>query len=316
MTVPPDRLTWADRMAKISESTFSDWTGRASDAEQRRYEWTRDAVREALRDWGPLQSYTFDVYAKGSYPNFTNVVRDSDVDVAAELTEFIRNDFIHDAAGLSIQALGKSQYIGGYSLPAFKDDVEQALIRRFGMAAVDRGKKAVHVRESRQGLAADVVPCVTHRTYTSRTSYREGIQLLNDARPAEHIINYPKQHLKRGTEKNDRTSRRYKRVVRILKRMENEMVTKNVIGEVPSFLIESAVWNVPDTHFNAPSSWTGRVQNALAVIFNGTLSGDCVQSDEWLEANGIKYLFHPTQNWTYQQAHEFAAKAWDYAGFG
>jgi len=94
---------------------------------------------------------------------------------------------------------------------------------------VDSGKKAIHIRESKQGLAADVVPCVTHRTWTSRTTYHQGIALLNDAVPRQEIINYPKQHLKRSAEKNDRTHRRYKRVVRILKRLENEMVKRGVI---------------------------------------------------------------------------------------
>ena len=300
-------------MARDWETTFSNWTGTASDAEQDRYQWTRNAINDALGEYPALRSYSFKVYAKGSYPNFTNVVRDSDVDVAAELTEFAQNDFIQDAEGLSVRALGRSPYTGGYSLPRFKDDVERALIAKFGSAPVDRGKKAVHIRESRQGLAADVVPCVTHRTWTSRTHYHQGIRLLHDDRPWDAILNYPAQHLERGTSKNDRTSRRYKRVVRILKRLENEMVDKGAIEEVPSFLIESAVWNVPDASF-AGTTWTGRVQNTLAHIFNGTLSSDCVQSDDWLEANAVKYLFHPVQNWTYEQAHEFASRAWDYVG--
>src|SRR5436190_606082 len=94
------------------------------------------------------------------------------------------------------------------------------------------------------------------------------------------------------------TSRRYKRVVRILKRLENEMVDQGVIDVVPSFLIESAVWNVPNSSFDY-STWTARVRAALAHIFNGTLSSDCVSSDDWLEANNIKYLFHASQSWTY-----------------
>jgi hypothetical protein len=300
--------------ARDWESTFSSWTGRASDAEQDRYEWTRNAINEALREYPTLASYSFEVYPKGSYPSFTNVVRDSDVDVAAELTELYRNEYIGAAEGLDLEAVGGTPYRGTYNLPAFKDDVERALIRRFGEWAVARGKKSIHIRESKQGLAADVVPCVTHKTWTSRTACWQGIALLNDAAPWEPIENYPKQHLKLGTDKNDRTQRRYKRVVRILKRLENEMVKKGVIEVVPSFLIESAVWNVPDRDFNSSATWTGRVQNALAHIYNGTASAACVRSGNWMEVNGIKYLFHPAQNWTHQQAHQFAARAWDYVG--
>ena len=302
-------------MTRDWESTFANWTGPASDAEQQRYERTRDAINQALRDSSQLADYSFNVYPKGSYPNFTNVVRDSDVDIAAELTEFIRNDFVHDAQGLTLGDLGKPQYTGGYTLAAFKDDVEAALTAAFGSTAVDRGNKAIHIRESSQSLAADVVPCVTHRTYIRRDYYREGIQLRNDARPLDHIINYPRQHLEAGTAKNGRTDRRYKRVVRILKRLENEMVEEGLLEEVPSFLIESATWNTSSSAFLNPDNWMGRVREVLAQIFNGTLSNECVQSDDWLEANGIKYLFHSSQPWTYQQAHSFAHEAWEYVGF-
>lgn len=302
-------------MAGDWESTFSAWTGRASDAEQTRYETTRDAIREALRSSDALSRYSFTVYAKGSYPNFTNVVRDSDVDVAAELTTFRKNRFIHGAKGLTIEDLGLSPYTGGYTLAAFKDDVEGALVAAFGAGAIERGKKSIHLRATDRGLKADVVPCVTVRSWTSRTSHNQGIRLRNDERPAEEIINYPQHHYDRGVGKNDRCNRRYKRVVRILKNLENEMVAGGVIDVVPSFLIESATWNVPDGDLRDPPNWTGRTRHALAHIFNGTRTDECVQSDDWLEANGIKYLFHPTQNWTYRQLHEFADSAWDYVGF-
>jgi hypothetical protein len=301
-------------MTRDWESTFSGWTGRASDAEQSRYEWTRNQIDEALRGNARLATYSFNVYAKGSYPNFTNVVRDSDVDVAAELTTLFQNDFIGEATGLDLADVGITPYTGDASLAGFKDDVHLALVDHFGSGPVDRGKKAIHIRESSRGLAADVVPCVTHRTYFSRTYHEEGIRLRNDARPSELIENYPKRHLERGTAKNDATSRRYKRVVRILKRLENEMVDRGAIGEVPSFLIESAVFNVPNDHFDY-STWTARVRAALAHIFNGTMNDDCVRSSDWMEVNRIKYLFHSSQNWTHEQAHEFASKAWDYVGF-
>jgi hypothetical protein len=296
------------------ESTFSDWTGRASDTEQRRYERTRDDIKAALRAYPALSNYHFEVYAKGSYPNFTNVVRDSDVDIAVELTDFYATDWIGNASGLGLSDVGGTPYTGSSTLKGFKDDVERAMVSYFGPSAVERGDKAIHIRESSRKLAADVVPCVTHKTYHSRISSNTGIKLRSDKAPHKDIVNYPKQHLERGTRKNDRTNRRYKRVVRILKRLENEMVDKGLIEPVPSFLIESAVWNVGDDAFNG-YDWTSRVRRVLAHIFNNTRSPDCVQSENWLEANGIKYLFHADQGWTWQQLHAFADAAWDYIGF-
>jgi hypothetical protein len=302
-------------MSRGWEQTFSNWTGRASDAEQDRYDWTKRQVDDALRRSSTLANYAFEVYPKGSYPNFTNVVRDSDVDVAAELTTFNNNDFIFEAEGLTLEDVDVTPYTGDYSLAAFKDDVERALVDHFGSAAVERGKKAIHIHESSQGLAADVVPCVTHRKWTSRTSNRQGIRLLNDANPGQKILNYPRQHLDQGVRKNDATLRRFKRVVRILKRLENEMVDAGVIEPVPSFLIESAVWNCPDRAFNY-STWVGRVKEVLAFVFDGTKTDACVESEDWLEVNKMKFLFFNGQNWTHKQANAFTHKAWNYCGFG
>jgi hypothetical protein len=301
-------------MARDWEETFSKWYQRASDAEQTRYEDTRKSINEALKSSARLNGYSFEVYAKGSYPAFTNVVRDSDVDVAAELTSFYTPEFIHEARNLTIDDVG-TRYTGSATLPEFKDDVEKALIAAFGSGAVTRGNKAIHIRESSRSLTADVVPCVTHKTWVSRGEPRTGIQLRNDAHPAQEIHNYPRQNLDLGTRKNDATSRRYKRVVRILKRLENEMVDKGVIAVVPSFLIESAVYNVPNPSF-AAKTWTARVESVLTHIYNGTKSDGCVASMDWLEVNRCKYLFAGGQPWSRETANDFALRAWRYVGFG
>jgi len=301
-------------MARDWEPTFATWYKRASDAEQTRYENTRKAINEALRGDARLSGYSFDVYAKGSYPAFTNVVRDSDVDIAVELTTYYDTEFIHAAKDLTVEDVG-TPYTGDATLAGFKDDVEKVLVSAFGSVAVDRGNKAIHIRESTRSLTADVVPCVTHKTWVSRQTSHIGIQLRNDAAPAQIIHNYPKQHLELGTRKNDATSRRYKRVVRILKRLENEMVRQGIIEVVPSFLIESAVYNVPNVGFDA-TTWSGRVRYALAHVYNGTMSDACVTSDDWLEVNRVKYLFAPGQSWSRATAHNFAGQAWDYLGLG
>lgn len=302
-------------MQRISEQTLAGWIGPASDAEQDRYEWTCKQIRTALDKSSALVQWSFEVYPKGSYPNFTNVVRDSDVDIAAELTGLTRYSFAHGASGMSMEDFGLSRYTGSYGLTRFKDDVEAALVDHFPAGAVNRGKKAIHIRESSRGLAADVVPCERHFQYISALgSRRQGILLRNDANPSQHLVNYPQQHHHEGVAKNDATSRRFKRVVRILKRLENKMVDEGLIEPVPSFLIESAVWNVPSSAFTGPDTWTGRVRGALAYIFNGTRTSECEASSDWNEVNDIKFLFHSSQNWTWQQAHQFADAAWDRIG--
>src|SRR5437868_5803884 len=76
--------------------------------------------------------------------------------------------------------LGLSRYEGGYDLKQFKDDIESALRAQFGSPAVERGNKALHVRETTRGLKADVVPCETLISHSSRSSSVRGIQIEPD----------------------------------------------------------------------------------------------------------------------------------------
>lgn len=295
----------------VSEEILAAWTGRASDSEQERYERTRRAIVAAIRASDAWEDANLRTYAKGSYPNYTNVVRDSDVDIAVEMESVLFPEFIFDAAHLTIQDVGLSPYNRSYDWRRLKDDVEAALVDAFGRAEVTRGNKALHLRESASGLAADVVPCYAHRSYlTAVGGFRSGIQIHAD--DGSWIENYPAQHLDEGVAKNDATYRRYKRVVRILKRLENKMVDEGLIPEVPSFLIESLVWNVDNAAFSA-GTWKERVRLAL-VSFYGELNDDA-RAGALLEANRCKYLFFPAQAWTREQAMNFVLASWAYIGF-
>ena len=189
------------------------------------------------------------------------------------------------------------------------------MVKRYGRSAVNRGDKAIHVREDSRSLAADVVPCFTFHRYdrlgfNGVPLHHKGIQIHPDS--GGMIENWPEQNHERGVTKNDATGRRYKRVVRILKRLENDMVQGGVTAEVSSFLTECLVYNVPNQGFQI-FSYKANVRHVLAHLFNGMLNDG--GSDEWVEVNGLKWLFHPTQRWTKAQARTFLSRAWDFLGF-
>lgn len=71
------------------EGTLAGWTGPSSDTEQDKQARTERMVREAIDAHEAFRGYSFSVYAKGSYPNNTNVRADSDVDVAVQCHEAI-----------------------------------------------------------------------------------------------------------------------------------------------------------------------------------------------------------------------------------
>lgn len=258
-------------MATIAENMLGSWTKPAFDNEDQKREYTESTIRDAIKGHPQLVELPVNVYAKGSYRNNTNVRRDSDVDVAVELTSIYIPEY---AVGVTPQSIGFEPYSGAYDTSNFKDHVGQALVGAFGSRAVQRHNKVFEVRESTRSLAADVVPCLRYRWFYSPgpSGYEEGIQLIADRGLAPH--NFPQQHYDNGCTKNNETGRRFKRIARILKRLENKMVEDGVIDVVPSYLIESLVYNVPNNYFGT-GTWAGDVRNTLGHSWEDTAQDEC-----------------------------------------
>ncbi len=183
------------------------------------------------------------------------------------------------------------------------------MAKAFGSASVTRSNKVFTVRESSRSLAADVVPCVTYDQHWSASGYAEGIQLLADRQPRRSVVNFPTQHYDNGVAKNEDTSRRFKRVVRILKNLENKMVADGASPEVASYLIESLIFNCPNSCFSG-STWAAQMRSVLLYIWENTRDLECER--DWMEVNGIKYLFCVAQKWTREDARAFVHAAWQY----
>ena len=83
-------------------------------------------------------------------------------------------------------------------------------------------------------------------------------------------------------------------------------------NDIASFLIESLVWNVPDSYFGA-DTYTDMIKNVLAHTASDT--SEQSRCHEWGEVNELKYLFRAGQPWTRDQANSFLIAAWTYLGF-
>jgi len=185
----------------------------------------------------------------------------------------------------------------------------------FGSDSFTRGDKAFNIHENTYRIDADVVPTFVHRRYFMRDDgfygFHSGIGFNTDA--GKRILNWPEQHYENGLEKHENTSRRYRKIIRILKRMRNEMQDENIDAakNVASCLIESMVSNVPNELFGH-NTYSSDVREVLAHIFNETLTDE--KCSQWVEVSGFKWLFRNTQPWTREQAHKFISAAWDYMG--
>jgi len=290
------------------EELFRGWAKPPGKTEQNRCENAVSAIRNAIKASHKLKSRDISIFTQGSYRNNTNVRRDSDVDVGVLCSDVFYHDPLPE--GLTEQALGFSS--ASYHYDQFKNEIEEALISHFGWQAVKRGNKAFDVHETSYHVEADVAAFFDHRRYKRDGSYDKGVALLTD-NEKRRVINWPEQHYANGVWKNSETGTRYKSMVRILKSLSNEMTDAGIApANIPGFLIECLVWNVPNDHFQKVT-YHAEVRSILAFLFNNTQPHD--DCKKWVEVSGLKWLFGNEQKWTWQQAHAFTAVAWDYIGY-
>lgn len=291
------------------ELRFRTWAGGPGDTELQRCENTAGMIRKAIARSEELKPDDIEVFAQGSFRNLTNIAQDSDVDICVCL----RNQFYYevpkgaDPGVFDITPNDREFY-------PYKDAVHRALQDYFGDDQVTRGNKAIRVHSNTYRVDADVVAAWEFREYFDESdtdNVRKGVEFRAD--DGSWVKNFPKQHIEEGIAKNDRTRKRFKRLARVLKSLQMEMLDEGVIEDaLPSFLIESLVYNVPDDHFDH-ERYIANVRAVLAYLFNNTRPAD--DASGWFEVNHVKYLFHVSQPWTKAQAHAFVSAAWDYIGF-
>jgi len=285
--------------------------GSGSDTEKERREHAESMIRAAVKASSALAKRDIRVFAQGSYRNNTNIPQESDVDICVECSDQTFSD-TEAVANFSKPAAGLSP--GTYTNAELRNDVEKALVAKFGRAAVVRGNKAFDVSETTYRVDADVVAAFEHRRYASQTDYIRppGIQFFAD--DGAKVINWPEQHYSNGVAKNKSAAYRFKGVTRILKSLRFAMLDAGTAAAkpIPSYLIECLVYNALDTRFGHDRVYDD-VSGVIAEVWNGTKTqAGC---NDWREVNRLFYLLRGGQSWTREQAHEFLLAAWHFVGF-
>ena len=246
------------------------------------------------------------ILVQGSYANKTNIPSESDVDVAVILESVFYTKY---RSGVGSDAYGFSE--GKISAQDFKDEVENALNKHFGYIGVERHDKCIKVIGNSYRVDADVVAAFRHRDYSNDYSideenYVKGIEIRPDS--GGRIINYPEQHIKNGISKNKRTNSNYKKCVRIIKNMREDMENSgyNIPSKITSFGLESLLWNVEDSVYTEYSF-------NLRFIFGSVIRFLKYDSDSfkhYKEVNGIKKLFNDSESTDAYKS--FVSKLYDY----
>jgi hypothetical protein len=254
----------------ISEETFAFWSEGPSQTEANKCAHAESGVRDAISADDALSLLDVSVFPQGSYRARTNVRQDSDVDICVRLNPVAFDDY---PAGKTMADYGR--VTADISFPEYKNLVEKALVDYFGQSSVRRGDKAFDVHANTYRIDADVVAGLEHRRYLEDGSNRWYTGIAFETDGGKLIRNWPEQNYDNGIAKNNRTSRNFKRLVRILKRMRYKMEDEGVgaAGNIPSFLIECLVWNVPDEGF-LHETYTDDLRYVIAHTFNATIKDE------------------------------------------
>jgi hypothetical protein len=265
-------------------------------------------IREAVAVHEAFSNCRLTVYAKGSYANNTNVRADSDVDVSVQCHEAMYWE--ESVAGAHPPS---SSYVGPWSPAKLREELSTALRRKFPGQVDTTGSTAIRIHSGTARVDADVVPCFDYRYYFASGSHRDGARVFRTS--GSRLVNYPVQQLANGTDKKTRTNLRYQRAVRIMKRVENAMLTAGQHTEVPSYFVECLVYNCPDVVLRR-TTWTEVIRGVLVHVWQ-SLDGPepAAESERWLEVNRCKFLFSPVQAWSREDGRAFVKAAWNYLGY-
>jgi hypothetical protein len=301
-------LSAADRKALLSQ-----WIKPSSEDEQEQQKRAERMAREAINAHAAFKGSDISIYAKGSYPNNTNVRRDSDVDVAVELQDCFYYDYIPSVT--HPPSSKTDPYTGSWTPAKWRAEVLAALVKQFGSDGVTGGKIAINIKAvpgSRP--SADVVPSFKYRRYDD--SAKRTVHVGSCVFPSvggDKIVNWPQQQLDNGCAKNKKTGGRYKDYVRALKNAENTLAAKGKINDLPSYFMECLGYNVPNNVLQRGNLDDG-FRFALVNLWERLEDGSA--AEEMVEPNELKWLFKGTSKWDTDDAKSLVLATWNYLGYG
>jgi hypothetical protein len=266
----------------IPESQLETWSHQGSVTQSSD---TYATVKNALEDIAsPYYLRSFESFLQGSYGNYTNVYRDSDVDVVMCLD----STWYHDAYLLPAgqhEAFERA-YPGtaDYGLPQFKAQVTEWLSKKFNGVTV--GSKAIFIPGNGARRDCDVLVCARFNYYYHFNSVYDELKdkgICFHLKDGTKIVNFPKQHSDNCTAKHKVTCQWFKPTVRIYKNMRNCLVNSSILrdGTAPSYFIEGMLWNVPGDMFGK------NYEDTFVATFNYLVNSD---RSTFKCANGIHPL--------------------------
>ncbi len=267
-------------------SKFEAWARPLSETEDQKCSRAENIIRSAINNHKELNELNLDIFAQGSYKANTNVRSDSDIDICVRCSDIF---IAKQPQGTTLRDI--SAQPASLNFISYREKIEEALSRRFSPTGFESGDKAFKIKENTYRINADVVPALEYREYfwlNSRLVFRTGSCFYTTS--GKFIINWPDQTYRNGVVKHDRTARRYKKVVRVLKGLRNEMQEQGVDSakNISSFQISCLAYNVMDAFYNDGNLYDN-VKSVAGQIRKYT--SDPTQGNSWTEIDEIKPMF-------------------------
>lgn len=299
-------------MAKYNEQTLTNWTKPPSDSEQTKLENSKRMVREAINEDEKLKKISTETFGQGSYANDTNVRLNSDIDINVRYTGGFYFELPENITetDIGIDKLPTSSY----TFNEFKDDVENALVNKFGRSEVNRNDKCLTIKGNTYRIKTDVVPTWNYRRYEKNGTFVLGAKFIPDS-SALGTVNFPKQHIQNAINKNTNTLKRFKRLTRLHRKLRYQMIDngEKISDNITSFLLECLVWNVPNRIMNDYDTWTERLKQSIVYIYEQTKEEDTCK--EWGEVSELLYLLRGNRKWSRTDINEYMVQLWNYLEF-
>ncbi|MBL6599773.1 MAG: hypothetical protein ISP41_12840 [Alphaproteobacteria bacterium] len=306
------RQDWNDR--------FTHWEKPASVTEEGTISRAQANVKAAIGNNTWLSTEGVTIFPQGSYHNNTNVRAEADIDLRAQhpiinvlFAEGVIPEYAYSAGGYSDYGMTFDQ-----AFRQLRAELVADLAAKFGWKNLDIGKKAIRIRGITGSRAeVDVVPAarfhwVTWNGGLGQYNTLEGICILSSN--GQWTFNFPEQHHENGVAKRGQTALRFKRVVRVFKRLRADMEARGIANvKIPSFLVECLVYAVEDRYFLIEEDDRYDRVLRVALRIREMLSYPDFAS-KMTEINEVKTLFHSNQAWTYPQALAFARAVVAYLG--
>jgi hypothetical protein len=250
------------------------------------------------------------VCPQGSYYNNTNVRLEADMDLRVQVPQ-VQIEYMNglDQARTSHLATYSTNSLSYAAINALvRSNLEHDLVDKFGRKNVDAtGEKAIKVHGLDGSRAdCDLVPTFELNVFMNDglgAQMIEGVAILG--RTGDWTYNFPDQHHDNGITKRSRTSHRFKRNVRMLKRLNYELLSRGDIARrIPSFYVECLVYGVEDDFFLIERD--DRYDRLLRILKR---LAEQLADANWChmatEVNAIKFLFRNNSAWTPTEAAAF-----------